>query len=252
MKIICAGYWKTGTKSLAQALKILGYKVYDYDDQYFELGDLWDKFFNGTVTDEEIYSSLKDIDVLIDGPTMAFWEEIYKVFPDAKVILTTRDEDSWYKSYQNMCDSNTTKLKFQIMMSLLLPAGYKFNRTLNGVLRFCNGIEPLYPIRPRPNPRLFKLKYRKHNSYVLHRVAKNKLLVYESKYGWSPLCKFLGRDNIPAQDYPHKNKAGSVIFYAEKRNPKLEKLMKQSEYLMYSVIIILVVAMYHALNCLFC
>ena len=30
MKVICAGLSKTGTKTLAKALRILGYTVYDY------------------------------------------------------------------------------------------------------------------------------------------------------------------------------------------------------------------------------
>jgi len=86
MKVICVGFWKTGTKSLSQALKLLGYEtVYDYEEQYFYLKKLWKKFFDGTVKDSDIYEALKDIDVVIDGPTIAFWSEIYKVFPEAKV-----------------------------------------------------------------------------------------------------------------------------------------------------------------------
>ena len=87
MKIICVGFWKTGTKSMSRALKILGYdKIYDYEEQYWYLSSLWKKFFNGTVKDSDIYDALKDVDVLIDGPTILFWSEIYRVFPNAKVI----------------------------------------------------------------------------------------------------------------------------------------------------------------------
>ena len=88
MKVICVGFWKTGTKSMSKALKVLGYDcIYDYEEQYLYLWDLWKKFFNGTVTDTDIYNALKDIDVLIDGPTILFWSEIYHVFPDAKVLV---------------------------------------------------------------------------------------------------------------------------------------------------------------------
>lgn len=248
MKIICAGYWKTGTKSLAEALRILGYKVYDYDDQFFDLGQLWDKFYDGTVTNEEIYATLKDIDVLIDGPVIAFWEEIHKVFPDAKVILTTRDEDSWYKSHQTMHDNVNLTLLFKFALAMLLPAGYKFNRRIKALVRFCDGIEAPFSLRPSDNPRLYKLKFRKHNSYVLHRTPKQKLLVHESKNGWSALCKFLGHE-IPDQEYPHKNKSGSLPVFAENVNWQLKKLMKHTEYLMYCVIIIVATVMYYAVNC---
>ena len=85
MKIICVGYWKTGTKSMTKALTTLGYNVYDFEEQIMYLKHLWDKFFDGTVTDQDIYEAFKDVDVIIDGPTVAFWSEIYKVFPEAKV-----------------------------------------------------------------------------------------------------------------------------------------------------------------------
>lgn len=48
MKVICAGPMKTGTKSLSMALKILGYSVYDFPEQFYILGDNYKKVFAGT------------------------------------------------------------------------------------------------------------------------------------------------------------------------------------------------------------
>ena len=73
---------------MTKALKLLGYEnIYDFEEQYMYLLDLWKKFFDGSVTDADIYEALKDVDVLIDGPTILFWSEIYKVFPNAKVLV---------------------------------------------------------------------------------------------------------------------------------------------------------------------
>ena len=33
-----------------------------------------------------------------DWPAAAFWRELAEAYPDAKVILTTRDEDTWFES----------------------------------------------------------------------------------------------------------------------------------------------------------
>ena len=41
MKIICAGYPKTGSKSCSAALRILGYKVADWLETAEYLGDTW-------------------------------------------------------------------------------------------------------------------------------------------------------------------------------------------------------------------
>ena len=35
----------------------------------------------------------------VDWPACAFWRELAEAFPDAKVVLTTRDAESWYESY---------------------------------------------------------------------------------------------------------------------------------------------------------
>lgn len=88
MKIICAGAWKTGTKSLAEALRILGYRVYDYDEQIMVFSDLWLRLIDGTVTDEEIRKTFENIDVLIDGPIIPYFYEVFKQFPEAKVIFS--------------------------------------------------------------------------------------------------------------------------------------------------------------------
>lgn len=85
MKIICAGFMKTGTKSLAKALEILGYRVLDVEDELIERGPLWSKFFDGTVTDDDIRCSLDKIDAIVDGAAVVFWEDISRAIPEAKV-----------------------------------------------------------------------------------------------------------------------------------------------------------------------
>uniref|UniRef100_H2YWR0 Sulfotransferase n=1 Tax=Ciona savignyi TaxID=51511 RepID=H2YWR0_CIOSA len=143
MKVICVGFWKTGTKSMSKALTDLGYNVYDYAEQSFLLRSLWDKFFDGTVTDDDIYQALKDVDALIDGPTIVFWEEIYRVFPEAKIIITMRDEDKWWKSLKGMNDKFYSGSRAAILKYLLLttPTGYSFTKFGNKIVRYGFGLE---------------------------------------------------------------------------------------------------------------
>ena len=52
MKIICAGFAKTGTKSIAKALRYLGFTVFDWEEQMFDFRDHWfDVFQNGAKPD---------------------------------------------------------------------------------------------------------------------------------------------------------------------------------------------------------
>ncbi|XP_039274031.2 uncharacterized protein LOC120347985 [Styela clava] len=212
MKILCAGFWKTGTKSLAQALKILGYKVYDYDDQLFHFENLWKKFFDGTVTDEEIREQLADVDVFIDGPVIAFWEEIHRAIPETKVILSIRDEDSWFKSYTGMMAGSPIWVKPLFLSMFITPTGHAFMRSAMRVFHFCQGVEGpfvLPMLNLTDNPRLYKAQFRRHNCHVIHTVQKDKLLVFQLSDSWEPLCRFLGKKIPEGISYPHKNKLGA-------------------------------------------
>ena len=40
MKVICAGMNKTGTKSISEPLRQLGFSVYDWEEQLFDFLDL--------------------------------------------------------------------------------------------------------------------------------------------------------------------------------------------------------------------
>ena len=89
MKVICAGFCKTGLGSMNAALRELGYEPYDYLDHFWHHGDEWKKILSsgpgGNLNDfKRMY---KDVDAVIDGPPMWFWEEILKAFPDAKVSV---------------------------------------------------------------------------------------------------------------------------------------------------------------------
>jgi hypothetical protein len=46
--------------------------------------------------------------------------------------------------------------------------------------------------------------FEKHNAEVMSTVPKDRLLVFEAKQGWSPLCRFLEVD-LPDKDYPRVN-----------------------------------------------
>ena len=84
MKVICAGLAKTGTTSLAKALQVLGYNVYDFKERYEIQLEQW---LNSFETDrhpnfKEIYHG---VDAVKDVPPAVWFEEISTDFPEAKV-----------------------------------------------------------------------------------------------------------------------------------------------------------------------
>ena len=56
---------------------------------------------------------------------------------------------------------------------------------------------------------LAKKKYREHNERVQAVIPKEKLLVFNVKEGWKPLCEFLGCEE-PDQEFPRAN-VGSTV-----------------------------------------
>ena len=90
MKVIVAGFGKTGTKTLNAALSILGYKVYDFLEHFWYHRRYWNKIFDGKGTIDDFKEMYEDVDAVMDTPANMFWEEIHKAFPDAKVNIYYR------------------------------------------------------------------------------------------------------------------------------------------------------------------
>lgn len=85
MKVIVAGFPKTGTKTMNSALTKMGYKVYDVMENVYLLHEDWSKIFEHGWTSEDFKQMYDGVDAVVDIPCCYFWEEIHKAFPDAKV-----------------------------------------------------------------------------------------------------------------------------------------------------------------------
>ena len=85
MKIICAGFPKTGTKSMASALTRLGYSVHDFEEHLEHNLQNYVDFLEGKVGEEIFREMYEDVDVILDQPACTLWNIIFKQFPDAKV-----------------------------------------------------------------------------------------------------------------------------------------------------------------------
>jgi len=210
MKLICAGMPKTGTKSITKALRHLGFTVFDWEEQTFDFLDHWlDVFQNGVKPDaRRIY---QNADAVVDIPGNFFWEEILEAFPDCKVILSERDEDSWVKSLVKHLEISQAQaslicILYNNMINLLSPTRRKFTYILDchrgSILGYSRG--------NTGSTCVFRKRYRIHNHRVKSIVSRDKLLVYNVQQGWKPLCDFLGCE-VPAAAFPHENVKGELV-----------------------------------------
>jgi len=200
---------KTGTKTLSEALRMLGLKVHDFEEHYFYHCDDWFRFLeSGDINIlKEMY---KDVDAITDTPACVFWEELLQLFPDAKVLHMERNggEENYVKSCMGQFGTfgafrhlywispNFRKLKRFLMMS--------------GTLVAFGCMKPEFPWQVMDSwPAAIGVRYRQTNTRVKTVVPKEKLLEFKHQDGWEPLCKFLGVP-VPTVEYPHRNKGGSI------------------------------------------
>ncbi len=130
-----------------------------------------------------------------DWPSCSFYRELMAHYPDAKVILTLRDPKSWYKSVSSTLMPAMKKRQLGAdgkPVGLGLPG--IFGPLLIGEKTFGNDFSEAHMIDV----------YERHNEEVKRTVPKDRLLVFEAKDGWEPLCEFLGV-KVPSAPYPNMN-----------------------------------------------
>ncbi|ODM18661.1 hypothetical protein SI65_05278 [Aspergillus cristatus] len=109
MKVLVLGLCRTGTDSLRQALRALGYND-TYHGYMAALGsprdcELWYEALRAKYDGVGKPFGREDFDQLLgncqaacDFPAAAFSKELIEAYPEAKVILTDRDVDEWHSS----------------------------------------------------------------------------------------------------------------------------------------------------------
>src|SRR5918997_2410546 len=100
MRVVGAGFRRTGTTSLKAALEVLGFgPSYSLSEVFAnpEHVGFWEAA--GCPTREELdwEGFLAGYGVAVDLPACSFYEELIEAFPQEPVILHIRDPASWYE-----------------------------------------------------------------------------------------------------------------------------------------------------------
>jgi hypothetical protein len=193
MKLIGAGFGRTGTTSLKAALEELGLGPCYHMSETFknsEHVDTWLAAAEGRPVDwKALFSGYQ---ATVDWPGCSFYRELMALYPDAKVLLSVRDPESWYRS----CIDTIYKITHVFPIS---PVG----RYLPGLGKNTRMIERLIwenTFHGRFRDKAHAIAIFERNIEEVRRVVPaERLLIYDVKEGWEPLCRFLG---VPAPDKP--------------------------------------------------
>lgn len=205
LAVIGAGFGRTGTLSLKIALEMLGLgPCYHMMEVFKNPGHaaLWSAAADGDVDWEKLFTGYQST---VDWPSTFFWRELTEVYPNAKVILTLRSTESWIKSttstiFKVMAAEDGTEEPPHVIGSRNMAKKLVFERTFGGNVE--------------DHAHLAKV-YEAHIEEVKRTISADRLLVYESREGWEPLCKFLGIP-VPAMPYPKVNTTEEFQARAEK------------------------------------
>jgi len=201
LKIIGAGFGRTGTLSLKLALEQLGFgPCYHMIETraHPEHDALWLALARGETNDWR--AILKDYSATVDWPGVFIWKDLVDANPDAKVILSIRDPESWYDSASKTIFARMRDFADALENTEAEPADPEHRahmRMVNTVVMantFEGDIGRAHAID------VFKA----HNAEVRRTVPPERLLTYEPGEGWERLCAFLGVA-VPDSPYPKVN-----------------------------------------------
>ncbi len=191
LKVIGAGLGRTGTMSLKLALEQLGFgPCYHMVEAINRPGAfrLWAKAGRGEPVDwEEIFRGFASG---VDFPPCAFYRELARIYPGAKVILTERDPDSWFDSTQATIFNPATSERIAAVPDM------------GEMMRAVAGRVFTAPVSDRAQT---IAAFHRHNEAVKRDIPPGRLLVYDVAQGWEPLCAFLGV-SVPDGPFPKANR----------------------------------------------
>ncbi|MGE5378070.1 MAG: sulfotransferase family protein [Bacteroidota bacterium] len=215
LEVIGAGFGRTGTHSLGFALEKLGFgPCYNMHEVAKNQGhrELWNKALDGEHVDwDHMFSSYKST---VEWPGVTFFDEIVQHYPDARVILTWRDPEDWYGSAQNTI--------FEALeLSVQNPDPDK--RESHSLTRRLI-LEHTFGGRYSEKEYVIEV-YQKHIQHVVELVPRERLLQFDIRDGWKPLCDFL-QTAIPAEPFPKVNERSEFIDSAPEWVKKIREARK--------------------------
>ncbi|KXH47567.1 hypothetical protein CNYM01_11912 [Colletotrichum nymphaeae SA-01] len=211
LEVLALGMSKTGTSSMQRALMILG-----YNDVYHGFAmvsnicevEMWMEGMHAKQNPKsgqqpfgrtEFDQLLGHCGAVCDMPANFFGPELVAAYPESKVVLVERDIESWYKSF----DESIVTVAFNPVWRLLSWLRAKYVAEIDDItftwLKYTFGAETRKEVLDKAHD-----GYRNHYATIRRETPPDRLLNYNLKDGWDPLCAFLGKP-IPGVPFPHVN-----------------------------------------------
>jgi hypothetical protein len=187
-KIFGIGLSKTGTTSLCEALRMLGYTAID-----FPL-DL---------------RGVEEHDAATDTPIADSFELLDRRYPGSKFIYTVRQRDEWVRSCK------THWARFIDCGCETRPEAVELFKRLYGTIDFDANL--FVEVYDRHEMRVLSYFSRRPDDLLVIDIC-------SGESGWESLCAFLGKE-VPHSPFPHMNKMKAQFEWYLDEHEKLRKIV---------------------------
>jgi len=212
LKVVFAGFGRSGTTSLTAALERLGFNpchgthiVTNIRGSHYDMSQ--------AIIDQDVPKLIEITESMGYDSTLElhsnFWREIRELRPNAKYIIILRPYEKWENSVNTIQWTFTPIKRYPL---LCIPTFYRFNQVLASYTAFTFNMtmeEGWDHWKHHFSEEATALRKKAHETYV--RDAKKfaeedpeHAFIFNLKDGYAPLCEFL---NVPVPDekFPHLN-----------------------------------------------
>lgn len=205
LKVIGAGYGRTGTMSLYTALNQLGLPCYHMFEVLQNKANKEHLPFWNTVAEEpagkqhDWNTVFANYAAAVDNPACCVWRELHAAYPAAKVVLTLhpRGPEAWYESTMDTIYFTENRWQFKLLAAFV-PKLRKFGNMNNKLFWQRNHRGTM------GNKAAAIQRYADHIEEVKAAIPADRLLIFTVDQGWSPLCNLLGMP-VPNTPFPNVN-----------------------------------------------
>jgi Sulfotransferase domain len=208
MKVIGAGLPRTGTLSQKVALEMLGlgpcYHMVNV------LGDLelvgpWRQALDGDPDWDQVFDGFQST---IDWPGSYYYRELIDAYPDAKVLLSVRDGESWARSMRDtiwgLFYGDIVSRHLSDARALVDPKWRAYTEMMKEMWQRSGLLDGAGTTDEWMSNAIHRFQQE-----VQDTVPADRLLVWSVGDGWEPLCEFL---EVPVPDTPFPHLNDSKIF----------------------------------------
>lgn len=220
LKVVFVGKYRSGSSSLAAALRRLGYNpCHGRDVVYKATGShsrLADALMTGNMSDILLATSDLGCNATLELHAIFFKKIVALSSSDTKYIVVIRPFDAWRRSVTNLFTEILPLHRYPLRFLPKIDKASSLFVSLAQHERGWDSREQALDVMRHPTSDQFQDSLKElydnfvYDAHELIRSKPKETLLFDLRDGYPPLCKFLDVSDCPTANFPHLNKARDI------------------------------------------